>query len=134
MSILEDILAALKENTATLKALSGKTATSAEKPASKATADKGDEKPAAPRGRPAKPKALSATEMGDKAREFCEAAQDDEDEFRARRKLVGKLADKFGAEKFSAIKDVEDQNAALAALKEYLESEGDGDGDGDEAY
>lgn len=132
MSILEDILAALKENTATLKSLSGKTAAAT---APKATAAKTAEAPSEEkrgRGRPPKPKAMTPTQMGEKAREFCEAAGDDEDEFKARRKLVSSLAAEFKVAKFSEIGG-DDQAEALAALEKFLE-EGDGGDEGDADY
>ena len=128
--------AALKENTAVLKALSGKTAEAAgskttERAAGSAskTKDEGEE-PKRGRGRPPKAKTLSATEMGEKAREFCESAGDDEDEFKERRALCTKLAKKFGASKVSEIAGADDQTEALEALREFAE---DGGGDGDEA-
>ena len=138
---MEELIAALKENTATLKALSGKTADAGTtKAPAKATTtkaapkDEPEEEPKRGRGRPPKAKALSATDMGEKAREFCEAAGDDEDEFKDRRALVSKLAKKFGAAKFSEISAAEDQTAALDALKEYLDGEGEGDDEGEGDY
>lgn len=139
MSILEDLLAAIKENTATLKALSGKTsaAAAADKPKSTGTTkpkdEEADEAPKRGRGRPPKEKALSATEMAEKARAFAEGAGDDEAEFKARRKHLTKLAEKYGVEKFSAIKG-EDQAEALASLKEFEEAGDEGDGDEGDGY
>ena len=94
-----------------------------------AGADAGEEKPAGRRGRPAAPKALSPTEMAEKAKDFVESINDDEDEFKARRALVTKLAKKYDADKFSNIKDAKDQAAALAAIKAHVE-EYDNGGDG----
>ena len=135
MGVLEDILAALKENTATLKALSGKTADAAKsesKPASKpaATKDEPEDEPKRGRGRPAKAKSLSATEMAEKAREFAEAAQDDEDDFKARRKFLTKQAEEFGVAKFSEIKG-DDQAKVLKALADYDEGD-DEEGEGED--
>ena len=128
IKLLEKILAALEENTATLKALSGKTAAAAgksettanAKPASKPAVKDEDEddKPKRGPGRPPKAKVLTPTEMGEKAREFAESAGDDEDDFKARRKHLVKIAEKFGADKFSAIKG-DDQKAALKMLEDY---------------
>lgn len=131
--IMEELVAALKENTATLKALSGKTADAATaKAPAKATAttraavakDEDGEEPKRGRGRPPKAKTLSATEMGEKAREFCEAAGDDEDEFKDRRSLVSKLAKKYGVAKFSEISGADDQTAALEAIADYADAGG----------
>lgn len=140
--VMEELIAALKENTATLKALSGKTAEAGTTKASTTKAsttktspkEEAEEEPKRGRGRPPKVKALSATDMGEKAREFCEAAGDDEDEFKDRRALVMKLAKKFGAAKFSEISAADDQTAALDALKEYLDGEGEGDDEGEGDY
>lgn len=143
MGIAEEILAAIKENTATLKALSGKTAETAKletKPAAKsetkpATKPAAEEEPKRGRGRPPKEKSLSVTEMAEKAREFAEAAEDDEDEFKARRKFLSEQAKEFGAAKFSEIKG-DDQAKALKALADYEdgEDEGEGDGEGEADY
>lgn len=131
MGIMEELIAALKENTATLKALSGKTAAAAGGAESKSASTKtpaedgGEEKRG--RGRPPKAKALSVTEMAEKAREFCEAAGEDEDDFKDRRKFVSKLAEKFGAIKFSDIKG-DDQKEAIEALADFAAAGGDDDG------
>lgn len=143
MGAIEELTAALKENSALLKTLSGKTAGAAAadtKPASKtttkpATKAEEEEAPKRGRGRPPKDKTLSVTEMAEKARAFAEAANDDEDDFKERRALLTKLAKKYGVGKFSEIKG-EDQAPALAALKEYEEGEaedenGDDEGEGD---
>lgn len=140
---MEELIAAIKENTATLKALSGKTADAASTTKASTTKastaktsakEEAEDEPKRGRGRPPKAKTLSATDMGEKAREFCEAAGDDEDEFKDRRALVSKLAKKYGASKFSEISGAEDQTAALDALKEYLDGEGDGDDEGEGDY
>lgn len=126
----EKLAAELAKNTEMLAALSGKTAGSAGR-ASSRTADK-DEKPAGRRGpgRPPKERAKTSTEMAEIARKFAEAAQDDEDEFRARRKFLTSLADEFKVEKFSAIADPKDQADAIEALKKYEDDDGDGEGEG----
>ena len=67
--------------------------------------------------------------MAEKAKDFVESINDDEDEFKARRALVTKLAKKYDADKFSNIKDAKDQAAALAAIKAHVE-EYDNGGDG----
>ena len=136
IKLLEKILAALEENTATLKALSGKTSASVTKTDSKADAkpaskpaskdEDEDEKPKRGPGRPPKAKVLTPTEMGEKAREFAESAGDDEDDFKARRKHLVKIAEKFGVEKFSAIKG-DDQKAALKMLEDYENGDEDGE-------
>lgn len=137
---LADLAAALRENTATLKALTkGTTAaagSSESKPAAskaatpaKAAAAPTEEAPKK-RGRPAAKKSLTTTEMAEKARLFCEAADTDEDEFKARRGFVKEIATEFGVEKFSAITG-DDQEAALQRLAEY-EADDDGEDGGEE--
>lgn len=137
----EKLAAELAKNTEMLAAITGKTAGSTGRSSSR-TADKDDksekdEKPAGRRGpgRPPKEKAKTSTEMAEIARKFAEAAQDDEDEFRARRKFLTSLADEFKVEKFSAIADPKDQADAIEALKKYEDDDGgDGEGEGEGDY
>ena len=136
--LLLDLTAALQENTATLRALSGNTKAAAatprksddkpaDKPADK-SADKSADKPGRGPGRP--PKAKSASDMADAAKKFAESAEDREDEFQDRRTFLAEVAEKFGASKFSAISDAKDQAAALAMLEEWQPEDG-GKGDAD---
>lgn len=128
--LLLDLTAALQENTATLRALSGNTkaaASTPRKPDDK-PADKAADKPARGPGRP--PKAKSAADMADSAKKFAESAEDREDEFQDRRAFLAEVAEKFGASKFSAISDAKDQAAALAMLEEWQPEDG-GEGDAD---
>lgn len=134
---LAELTAAIKENTATLLALSSKTAavkSSAPSEAKKSPPKEApeEEKPRG-RGRPPKAKTLTPTEMAEKGREFCENAGDDEEEFKARRALTRELAAKYDVTKFSEIKG-DDQAKALAALEAYLAGDGDGDGDDEGDY
>ena len=132
--LISDLTAALQENTATLRALSGNTKAavstprkSEDKPADK-PADKAADKPGRGPGRP--PKAKSASDMADAAKKFAESAEDREDEFQDRRAFLAEVAEKFGASKFSAISDAKDQAAALAMLEEWQPEDG-GEGDAD---
>ena len=132
--LLLDLTAALQENTATLRALSGNTKAAAatprkaeDTPADK-SADKSADKPGRGPGRP--PKAKSASDMADAAKKFAESAEDREDEFQDRRAFLAEVAEKFGASKFSAISDAKDQAAALAMLEEWQPEDG-GEGDAD---
>lgn len=142
MDILERIAVALEKltkevetNTATLNALSGKTTTAAKptttKPAAKPAAKAADDE-AKPRGRgrPPKAKTLSAKDMGEKAREFCESAGDDEEEFKERRKEVARIAAEFEVAKFSEITG-DDQAEALKMMADFLEDGGEGGEGGD---
>lgn len=130
---IEKLIASVDNLATLIEKLTAKTAAAAggkaPAPAPAAGADAGEEKPAGRRGRPAAPKALSSTEMAEKAKDFVESINDDEDEFKARRALVTKLAKKYDADKFSNIKDAKDQAAALAAIKAHVE-EYDNGGDG----
>ncbi len=126
---IEKLIASVDNLATLIEKLTAKTAAAAGGKAPAAGADAGEEKPAGRRGRPAAPKALSPTEMAEKAKDFVESINDDEDEFKARRALVTKLAKKYDADKFSNIKDAKDQAAALAAIKAHVE-EYDNGGDG----
>ena len=132
--VMERLIASLDRNSDLMEKLSGKTAAATGTKTTTAAAAKGDDAPAKPRGRPAKEKALTATEMSEKAREFAEEAQEDEAEFKERRALLTKLAKKFGADKFSNIKDLDDQKAALAALEEHVAGGDGGEGDEPDEY
>ena len=140
MSALEALTAAILENTAMLRSMTAKTASVAGatkpaagvKPATTTKPAAGEDGEKRGRGRPAKPKALTPTQMAEKGRDFAESAADDEGEFAARRKLLQSTAKQYNVTKFSEIEG-DDQEAAIAALEAHIdayENGGDGDGDG----
>lgn len=97
---LDALTAALEENTATLKAMTGKTTARA---TTKSDDDKAEDKPKARSTSSAKPKTPTVAAMKKAAEEFLEAAGEDEDDYAARRAFVIGVAEENDVKRFSEI-------------------------------
>jgi len=120
---IEKLTAALEENTAQLKSMTGKTADRAK--AKDTDDDKGEGK-SKPKPSSSKAKTPTVAAMKKAAEAFLEEAGEDEDEYAARRKFVIAQAEENDVKRFSEI-PAKGRADALEALENY-----DPDADGGE--